>query len=213
MTKKRLAIFGSADLALKVTNDALASEEYEIFGYFEDFKPQGFVVNGYKVWGKLDDAINLYEKKAFDCLYIAVGYNHFDLRESIYNRVKGVIPLANIVSKDAFIYDSASLGEGVYIGARTQVGPYCEIEDNVHINGNIILGHNNKICKHSYLSGGDQIAGYTKIGSRCFIGIGVVIADKLEIVDDVWVGLGMVVYKSIKKAGKYAVMQKVIKLD
>lgn len=213
MIKKRLAIFGATDLAFQVTEEAIASGEYEVFGYFEDFKSKGTIVNGYKVWGNLEDAFVLYEKKAFDCLYIAVGYNHFDFREYIYNRVKGVIPLANIVSKDAVVYDSASLGEGVYIGARTQVGPYCEIEDNVHINGNIILGHNNKICKHSYLSGGDQIAGFTKIGSRCFIGIGVVIADKLEIADDVWVGLGMVVYKSIKKAGKYAVMQKIIKLD
>lgn len=210
--KKRLALIGSKDLAQQLIPEVIATGEYEIFGYFDDFEEKGTIINGYKVYGKVDDAIGLYKEGLFDCIFIAIGYYHFDVREKFYEKLKGIVPLANIISKDAHLSKSAKIGEGVYLGYGTQVGPHSVIEDNVVVMGNTVFGHNNIIHKNSYFSGGVYMAGFTSVGERCFVGISVTISDKIKICDDVWIGLGMIVYRNILKPGKYSVLQKIIKL-
>lgn len=210
--KKRLALIGSRDLAQLIIDQAIATGEYEIFGYFDDFEENGTVVNGYKVYGKVDDAITMFKHGLFDCIFIAIGYGHFDARERFYDKVKGIIPLATIISSGAFVDKTAIIGEGVYIAYGTQIGRYCVVEDNVLI-GCSILGHNNFVGKHTYISGNMSMAGFSSIGRRCFLGIGVLVNEKISICDDTWIGIGMIVYKNIKKSGKYAVFQKIIKID
>ena len=209
---KRLAIFGTKDLAQTIIGQALETGEFSIFGYFEDFVPYGTMINGYQVYGNLENAIAMYKEGAFDCIFIAIGYNHFDAKERIYMKLKGIIPLANIISRDAIISKSAVLGEGICIGKACRIGPKCIIGDNVMITSTV-LGHDDIIGMHCYLAGSISIAGFVNIGKRCFLGIGVLVADHISICDDVWIGLGMIVMKGIRKPGKYAVLQKIIKYE
>lgn len=210
---KRLAIFGSKDLAKTIIENAVECGKYTIYGYFDNFEVKGKIIDNYEVKGNtIEDVIQQYEQNLFDCIYIAIGYNHFNAKEKIYNSIKGLIPLANIISNDTYISDSAVLGEGIFIGRGSKIGPRCLIEDNVHI-GSAILGHDNTIGKHSYLSGSNAIAGFTTIGSKCFLGIGVLVSDHISICDDVWCGIGMVIMRRIKKPGKYALMQKIIQYE
>lgn len=210
---KRLALIGSKDFAKQVIELATESKQYSIFGYFEDFEPKGTIINGYQVYGTVDDAIRLYKEGAFDCIFIALGYNHFDVKEKFYNRVKGVIPLANIIASDVDIAKSAKLGEGIFLGKGCKIGAECELNDNVVLMGDIILGHNNTIGRHSYMSGGNHIAGFSSVGERCFMGIRVIIGDHIRVTSDVWMGLGMIVFRNILKPGKYAVLQKIVNIE
>lgn len=212
-TKKRLALIGSKDFAHQIVRAALLTGEFDIIGFFDDYENPGTIVDGAPILGKTCEIVNLYQADCFDCIFIAIGYEHFAARQRFYEMLKGVIPLATIISPSAYVASSAIIGEGCYIGGRNQINAECVVEDNAVMMGNVVLGHNNVIGKHSYLAGGIYMAGFTSIGERCFVGIGATISDKITIVDDVWIGLGMIVYKSIRKPGKYSVYQRIIKLE
>lgn len=200
---KKLAIIGTKEFAVQITNYALQTDEFEVVGYYDNVEPQGGIINGRPVFGTVLDAIEGYNTHVFDEIFIAVGYTRFDLRELFFAQLKGKVPFATIINPKAIIGANVQLGEGVYIGPEASIGSDTIIEDNVFIHGGTRLGHNNHIGSHSYFSGRIDTAGYCTIGKRCFVGICVCVADHLSICDDVWVGLGCIVAKSIKKPGKY----------
>lgn len=211
--KKKLALLGTKDFSQQIIQFALLTDEYEIFGYFDDIEAAGSIIGQYVVKGDSDDAIRQYHSGLFDCIFICIGYTRFDLREKFYNKFKNVIPLATIISKNATIHQSVSIGEGVYIGGGNIIGAGCAIGDNVVAMGHSIFGHDNIVGKHTYFSGGNQLAGFTTIGERCFFGISSILSDHIRIGNDVWIGLGMIVYRNILKKGKYMVLQKIVKMD
>lgn len=201
--KKRLAIIGTKEFAEQVILFALQTGEFEFIGYFDDLVEKGTAINGKPVLGKVEDAVELYKKGFFDCIFVGIGYTRFDLREYYYNLLKGEVPFANIIMPNAFVSNTATLGEGVFIGYESTVDAGCVIEDNVFMHGRSHIGHDNVIGAHTYISGTCNTAGFVKIGKRNFIGICVCIADHLTICDDVWIGLACVVAKNIKEPGKY----------
>lgn len=200
---KRLALIGTKEFAEQIFFFAKRTGEFEFVGYFDEIEPTGKIINGFPVLGKVDDAIKLYQEGKFDCIFIAVGYTRFDLREEFYNRLKGQVPFANIIDPTAELGRDVKLGEGIYVGRNAIIDDETVIEDNVFIHRNNMVGHNSIVHKHSYLSGLDHMAGFCEIGTRTFIGLSVCVADHVKIADDVWVGIGCIVAKNIKKPGKY----------
>lgn len=201
--KKRLTLIGTKEFADQIIGFANRTGEFEFVGYFDEIEPSGNLINGFPVLGKVDDAVKLYQEGVFDCIFIAVGYTRFDLRELFYNKLKGKVPFANIIDPTAELGRDVVLGEGIYVGRNAIIDDETVIEDNVFIHRNNMVGHNSIVHKHTYLSGLDHMAGFCEIGSRTFIGLSVCVADHVKIADDVWVGIGCIVAKSIKKPGKY----------
>lgn len=200
---KRLAIIGTKEFAEQITDFAIRTGEFEIVGYYDNIEPKGNIVNGKPVFGKVEDAIEDYQKRVFDEIFIGVGYTRFDLRELFYTQLKGKVPFANIIMPTVKMGKNVVMGEGVFVGGSSFIGDGSVIEDNVFIHGGSDVGHNNKICAHTYVSGRFNSAGFVTIGKRNFIGICVIIADHIELTDDVWIGLGCIVAKNIKESGKY----------
>lgn len=200
---KRLALIGTKEFAEQILYFSKRTGEFEFVGYFDNIEQVGNIINGYPVLGKVDDAIRLHREGVYDCIFIAVGYTRFDLREQFYNALKGKVPFANIIDPTAEIGRDVKLGEGIYVGRNAIIDDETVIEDNVFIHRNNMIGHNSIVHKHSYLSGLDHMAGFCEIGERVFIGLSVCIADHVSICDDVWIGIGCIVAKKIRKPGKY----------
>lgn len=200
---KRLALIGSKDFAMQIRRFAETTKEYRVVGYFDDFEIEGKMINGIPILGKISDIENVYEEKAFDCLFFAAGYNNFQFRERAFMQFKGKVPFATIIMPSARISADVKIGEGVFIGDGCVIDPNTIIEDNVFIHGSSSIGHDNRIGSHTYISGRFDTAGFCTIGKRCFMGIRTCIADHVAICDDVWVGLACVVVKDIKEPGKY----------
>ncbi len=200
---KRLALIGTKEFAEQILYFAKRTEEFVFVGYFDNIEPAGRIINGYPVLGKVDDAEKFYKQGIYDCIFIAVGYTRFDLREQFYELLKGKVPFANIIDPTAEIGRDVKLGEGIYVGRNAIIDDESIIEDNVFIHRNNMIGHNSIVHKHSYLSGLDHMAGFCEIGERVFIGLSVCIADHISICDDVWIGIGCIVAKKIRKPGKY----------
>jgi sugar O-acyltransferase (sialic acid O-acetyltransferase NeuD family) len=200
---KRLALIGSKDFAAQIRKFAEDTGDFVVVGYYDDFETKGTIINSLPVLGATNEIEDFYKKDEFDCVFLAAGYNNFNFREAMFNRLSHKVPFANIINPTAKIGVNVTLGEGIYIGPDASIGMNTVIGDNVFLHGGTRLGHDNHIGSHSYFSGRIDTAGFCTIGKRCFVGICVCMADHLSVCDDVWIGLGCIVARSIKKPGKY----------
>ncbi len=200
---KKIAFLGSGDLAIDLCERVQLWNQYDVAGFIDGNYAKGSIIKGFPVLGNDDDVIDLYKAGFFDCIYIALGYLKFQIRENLYNRFKGIVPFANIISPSAYIHPTASLGEGVQISDGVYVGQHAVIEDNVLITLHSIVNHGGLVKKHTYFSTRVTTAGNVVIGERCFIGVGVTISDGICVCDDVWLSPGSIVVANIKNPGQY----------
>lgn len=200
---KRIAFLGTGDLAIDLYERVQLWKQYEVAGFIDGSRDKGTLISGLPVLGTDDDVIDLYNSGVFDCIYIAIGYLNFQVREKLYNRFKGIVPLANIVSPSAYVHPTAKLGEGVQLSDGVYIGQHAKVEDNVLITLKSIVNHGACVKKHTFFSTRVTTAGNVIIGERCFVGVGVVVSDGVNICDDVWLSPGSIVVSDIKKPGQY----------
>lgn len=200
---KKLAFIGSGSLAVDLSIIVREWQQYEVVGFIDGNCEKGTLINGFPVLGNDDDVINLYKEGVFDCIFIAIGYLKFSVREKLYNRFKGVVPLANLISPSAYVSPSATLGEGILLSDGTYINRETVIEDNVMITLRSIVNHGGHVKKHTFFSTGVTTAGHVTVGERCFVGVGVTVSSSITICDDVWLSPGSIVTKNLKKPGQY----------
>lgn len=201
---KKLAILGSGELGRQVAHFAEIDGRYKIIGFFDDTKSIGTIVDKYPVIGKMNDIIYQYTKGILDCVFIGIGYDHFNFKEELYNIViNNTIPLATIISPNAYIDPTAKIGNGVILYPGCLIDKDAIIEDNVVINIHTTVAHNSIVGKHSFIAGGATLAGYSSVGKKCFVGVNSVINDHISISDDITIGSLTVVSKNLKQPGIY----------
>jgi UDP-3-O-[3-hydroxymyristoyl] glucosamine N-acyltransferase len=79
------------------------------------------------------------------------------------------------VHPSAVISNTASIGDGVYIGAFVFVGENSKISDGVQLHPGTIVGDKVSIGSHSTLNAGVKVYADCQIGSHCTLHAGVVI--------------------------------------
>ena len=200
---KKLALIGTKEFSDQIIHFAERTGEFEFVGYFDDLVEKGTIINGYSVLGKVEESIQLYNDGVFDCIFEGIGYTRFDLREFYYKMLKGLVPFANIIMPRVEIEENVTLGEGVFIGEDSVIGQNSIIDDNVFIHRGTFLAHDNRVCRHSYLAGRIDTAGFCEIGERNFVGVRALFSDNIKTCDDVWIGIGCIVAKDIETPGKY----------
>lgn len=201
--KERVAIIGSGDLGRSIAHYA-QDNGYTIVGFYDDFQ-KAKTVDGIPVIGKLDSIEEDFKRNRFDSLVCAVGYNHFDFRENVYDKYHGElgIPFATIIDKSCHVDATAKIGEGVVMFPMAMVDKGCVIEDNVLLNVGVTIAHDSTVKSHSFLSPRVAMAGFSSIGKRCMIGINSTIIDNITICDDVRVGGGTLLINDVKQKGLY----------
>lgn len=197
---KNLAIIGSGDLGKLIAYHG--QSQYDIVGFYDDFQAEAFV-EGFPVLGKISNILVDYQNKMFDELIIAIGYNHFDFREKVFNKFHGNIAFATITHSSSYVDDSCIIGPGTVILPGCTLDRNVELGSNVLLNTGVTIAHDSKIYEQSFISPGVSIAGFVKIGRRCNIGIGSMIVDNISICDDVQTGGGTVVINNLEKSGLY----------
>lgn len=199
---KKLAIIGSGDLATLIAFHA-RQQQYAIAGFFNDFMPIGELVDGVPVLGGVDQVLESFKKGVFDELLIGIGYKHFEVRKSLFQRFQEQIPFSTIIHKDVSIASSCVIGKGCFILPGCTLDNNVRIGDNVLINVGSTIAHDTTIGNHSFLSPRVAIAGFVHIGECCNLGINATIIDNITIADNVQIGGGAVVIKDLKERGVY----------
>jgi sugar O-acyltransferase (sialic acid O-acetyltransferase NeuD family) len=200
---KRLAIIGSGDLGQLIAHHASNDKQYEVMGFFDDYRQKGDKTGNVHVLGKIADVINCFEKKMFDEIMIGIGYKHISFRKKVFEELKGHVPYGRVIHSSSYVDSSCSIGEGVFIL------PGCVLDLNVHLKENVLLNtacviaHDSKVEAHTFLSPAVKVAGFVKIGECCNIGINTTIIDNISIASGVQTGGGTVVKENLESPGLY----------
>lgn len=211
--KKRLAIIGTGQFSEQIMDMITEKSNLEVVGFYDDFT-RVKTFQGKPVLGKIANISADYDKKVFDCIFIAIGYKHLKFKHSLLNRFNA-IPLANVVSESAVIHPSSKLLGSVAIYPMTYIGPNCTLNKGSVLNVNSFLPHDNSVGECSFISVGVNVGGNTFIGERCFIGIGSTLVDGINIISDTTIGASSLVLRNIEQNGLYfgSPVKKIVKND
>ena len=86
--KQRLAILGGGELGRQVAHYAKLDGRYDVVGFLDDTIQNGTIVAGIRVLGDMNDVLQLYSNNTFDSVFIGVGYDHFDFKSLLYEKIK-----------------------------------------------------------------------------------------------------------------------------
>ena len=100
------------------------------------------------------------------------AYKSFSKLLAYYNEVKNT---KSGIEAPVFISESASYGEGLYLGAFAYIGNNVTLGANVKIYPNVYIGDNVRIGDNTVVFAGAKIYSETIIGSDCVIHSGVIL--------------------------------------
>src|SRR5690554_5157963 len=112
---KRLAIIGSGELGQQIAYHAIKDNQFEVIGFFDDFRNKGEIINDLPILGSIEDVHSIFKNNQYDLLLIAIGYNHMELRRSLFEQFKSKIPFARFIHSSCIIDSSSIIEEGVVI--------------------------------------------------------------------------------------------------
>lgn len=177
-----------------VACDILLSMKKELLGYCEAEKK---TINPYNLEylgsERTSEVQELIRQNKF---FIAVGENQ--IREKLFKGLKSLIGVpVNSIHAASTISSTATLGNGVMVGAGVVINALSEIGDGVICNTASIIEHECKIHNFVHIAPGAILCGDVEIGERSFIGARTVIRQGIKIGKDVLIGAGSVIVKDI----------------
>jgi UDP-perosamine 4-acetyltransferase len=129
-------------------------------------------------------------------LAMAIGDNR--KRTAVYGRLLALgFSIPPVVHGTAYVSESASVGDGSFIGAGCIINAMASIGQNAIVNTGAIIEHETVIGPGCHIGPGARIAGRVTVGAGSFLGIGTSVIDCVRIGEDVTVGAGSVVLEDI----------------
>ncbi|WP_041577437.1 acetyltransferase [Bdellovibrio bacteriovorus] len=200
---KKIAIIGSGDLGQLIAHHLTASGNFEIAGFFDDYKDPNELVGHHPVIGGIEDIVSNHASGKFSALFMAIGYKHMSVRESLFSRFSKTIGFESFVHSSCWVDPTCHLGSGVVVLPGCVLDRGVSLKDNVLLNVGCVIAHDSSVGEGSFFGPRVSVAGFTAVGRNCFIGIGTVIKDNIVICDSAQTGAGAVVCKSIDTPGVY----------
>ncbi len=196
--KKRLVIFGTAEIAALARFYFTHDSEYEVIAftvdddYFEFKEYEGLPVIPYS------EVTEKYPPEKFE-MHVALSYTKLNqLREEKYHQAKkSGYTLANYISSKATCWSDLKIGDNCFILENQTIQPTVKIGSNVMVWSGNHIGHGSHIGDHTYIASHVVISGHCKIGERCFIGVNATFKDFLSIGNDVFVAMDASVTKDL----------------
>lgn len=164
-----------------------------------NFKKKKELILGHQVEGiyKNTELVNFKNQ----IIFLAIGDNQ--KRKKIYDNLKMIVNLKNLVSKKSYLSRSIKIGKANFINNFAYIGQEVEIGNNNIFNTCCIIEHEVKIGNNCHIAPGVKIGGRSVISDNVFIGIGCSIIDNIKICKNVTIGAGSVVVKDINSPGVY----------
>jgi sugar O-acyltransferase (sialic acid O-acetyltransferase NeuD family) len=123
------------------------------------------------------------------------------------------LKFSQLIHPSAYVSPYAKIGQNVFIGANSVIGPGCVIKDHVFINHGVTVGHDTVLHDYVRLNPGCNIAGHVEIFENAIICLGANVIEELVIGKGAVVAAGAVVLKDVKErtlvAGVPAIVKKV----
>ncbi len=102
-----------------------------------------------------------------------------------------------LVHPTAYVSPLATLGQGVFVGANSVIGPGAQLDEHVFVNRGATIGHDTRIGAFSRIQPGCNLGGLSRLGRGVTIGIGATLIERLVIGAGAYVGAGAVVTSDV----------------
>ena len=136
-----------------------------------------------------------YIRKSFKYAIITIGQiKNSSARVNLYkilNNLDFVLPV--IISPNAYISKSASIGPGTIIMHDAMINANVNIGYNCIINSKSLIEHDARIGNNTHISTGAIINGNVVVGNRCFIGSGATLKNGIDVIDKSIIAQGAIV--------------------
>ncbi len=201
MTK--LAIIGSRDLGQLIAHHAVTTKQFEVAGFFDDFRSEGETTPNGPILGKTEELAAAYTSGRIDAFLMGVGYAHLKFRNSCFMRLHGEVPAATFIHPSCYVDSSAVINEGCFLLPGCVLDAGVVVHQNTLLNTACTIAHNTTVGANCFLGPGVNLTGFISIGSDCFLGAGTIMVEKISICSGVQTGAGAVVTKPISTPGLY----------
>lgn len=201
--KKPIVLIGGGGHCKSCIDVIEQGEEYQIVGILDTPEKVGGRILGYEIIGTDDDFKEL--SKTISNYLITVGQiKSAAKRVKLYNMVKnGGGRLPAIISPNAYVAMSSTIGEGTVIMHNSIINVEAHIGVNCIINSKALIEHEALVGDFCHVSTGAIINGQTKVGNRCFIGSNSVLSNNISISDDAIISAGSRVLTDLNTPGTY----------
>ncbi|MBR7747540.1 acetyltransferase [Undibacterium baiyunense] len=102
-----------------------------------------------------------------------------------------------LIHPQAYVSPLANLSPGVFIGAKSVIGPGVSLHNHVFINRGVTIGHDTEVGAYSRIQPGSNIGGLSKIGHSVTVGMGASLLERLMIGDRAFIAAGAVVTSDV----------------
>jgi sugar O-acyltransferase (sialic acid O-acetyltransferase NeuD family) len=174
----------------------------------KDFETRLRYLNERPLITRLDDFAFITDEEYFIVPTTPKKHDLIEFLRRTYN-----MHFSNLIHPTAYISPYSKIGQGIFIGAMSVIGPGCLLEDHVFVNRGVTVGHDTVLHEYVRLNPGCNIAGHVEIFDGAMIGLGASINEELVVGKGAVVAAGAVVIKDVQKktmvAGVPAVVKKI----
>lgn len=107
------------------------------------------------------------------------------------------IEFLSMIHPTAYVSSSATLGEGVFVGANSVIGAEARLQPHAFVNRGVTIGHDTVVGEYARLNPGCNIGGHVEIGRAAMIGMGANVIQELVIGNEAVVAAGAVVISDV----------------
>ena len=156
----------------------------------------GNEIEGVPIIGDIT-AVDRYDK---EFQFIVAYGDRQGVRLDIAKRIEDVgYDFFSALHSDTTISETATLGKGVTVNARSYLGPDVHIGDHVLVDSCVNISHDVELKPGATITPNATLAGGVSIGRDAYVGPGATIVEDVTIGPDVLVGAGAVVIESVDK--------------
>lgn len=196
---KEIIIIGASghaaeiDEYIKFTKEKSGINELIIYGFIDD-NPDNYA--RYKFSAPLIG--NIKDHKVYkNCFYI-LGIANMNYRRSIAERFKAEgAEFITFIHINAYVSESAILGEGNIIGPNANIGPNVVVGNFNLINSRCSLGHDTRVGDYNFISPNVCFSGFTCVGNENLFGINSATIPGIKIGNRNRIAAGMVLNQNV----------------
>lgn len=173
--KKDLILIGGGGHCASCIDVIESGSEYQILGILDTPANLGNQILNHTIIGT-DDDIKKYILQGCYFLLTVGQIESASLRIKLSNAVtQNNGKLATVISKRAYVADSALIGAGTIVMHDALVNVNAKVGENCIINTKALIEHDSEIGSHCHVSTGAILNGGVKLGNECFVGSGAVV--------------------------------------
>ena len=203
MTKRVIIIGGKgnggvAAACIRDMNERFQLNDYQVYGFLNDFIPKGEKINGYPVVGDLKD-VTKYLKQDFLFLYAIHSVSHGALRMKLFRSLG--IPddrLATVIHPNSFIGEGAEINPGAMIMANCYVGTNTIIGKCTFLMANSCVSHDSVVGAFCHISMGAICGSHLTIGAGCDVALNATLIENIQLGTCSVVGSGAMCLKDVE---------------